>query len=135
MRKVSLFSICLLLMSSGISHAQKAFSTCSAAFIDKKMVVDEYSTKGKSALSSLAKGTLTVCTADISSVSTKPVEKIHFKVAIRDKQTRTLMMYSDQIFDQLNIQDVLKKCRKGDHIVLMTTDSQYALPHNEILVI
>lgn len=134
MKKVTLSVIGLLLLSSGISFGQKAFSNCSAAFLNNKMVVDEYSTKGKSKIGVHATGTLTVCTAELSPTSAKAVEKIVFRIAIRDKDTKTLVMFSDEAFNQVNIQHVLKKCEKGDHIVLMTTDNQYALPHNEILV-
>ena len=134
MKKVTLSVFGLLLLSSGISFGQKAFSNCSAAFLNNKMVVDEYSTKGKSKIGTNATGILTVCTAELSPMSAKAVEKIVFKIAIRDKDTKTLLMFSDEAFNQVNIQQVLKKCEKGDHIVLMTTDNQYALPHNEILV-
>lgn len=134
MKKVTFSVIGLLLFSSGISFGQKAFSNCSAAFLNNKMVVDEYSTKGKSTIGTNATGTLTVCTAELSPTSAKAVDKIVFKIAIRDKDTKTLVMFSDEAFNQVNIQNVLKKCEKGDHIVLMTTDNQYALPHNEILV-
>ena len=134
MKKVMFSVIALLLLSSGISFGQKAFSSCSAAFLNNKMVVDEYSTKGKSTIGTNATGTLTVCTAELGPTSAKAVDKIVFKIAIRDKDTKTLVMFSDEAFNQVNIQNVLKKCEKGDHIVLMTTDNQYALPHNEILV-
>lgn len=134
MKKVTLSVIGLLLLSSGMSFGQKAFSNCSAAFLNNKMVVDEYSTKGKSKIGANATGILTVCTAELGPTSAKAVEKIVFKIAIRDKDTKTLVMFSDEGFNQVNIQNVLKKCEKGDHIVLMTTDNQYALPHNEILV-
>lgn len=134
MRKLTLPFIGFLMLCSGISFGQKAFSHCSAAFLNNKMVVSEYSTKGKSVIGSNASGTLTVCTAELSATSAKAVEKIDFKIAIRDKETQTLVMFSDKAFNQVSIKDVLKKCAKGDHIVLMTTDNQYALPYNEILV-
>ncbi|GLU53787.1 hypothetical protein Dfri01_32480 [Dyadobacter frigoris] len=99
------------------------------------MIVTEYSTKGKSTVNEKATGELTVYTAELGPTTNKPVEKIVFKVAIRDKDSKTLVMFSDQAFKQIAIQNILKKCKKGDAIVLMTTDSQYALPHNEILVL
>lgn len=55
-------------------------------------------------------------------------------VAIRDKNTHTMVMYSNKTYKELDIRKVLSKCNVGDHIVLLTTDHQYALPHNEILV-
>lgn len=115
--------------------AQNKFTNCTAAFLNNKMIVTEYSNKGKSTVSEKSIGQLTVCTAEISSEKSKPVEKIMFKVAIRDKKSKTLVMYSDEGFKQIDIQNILKKCKKGDLIVLMTTDNQYALPHNEILVL
>lgn len=136
MRKGRLLVIALLLMSSGISFGQKAFGNCSAVFLNNKMVASAYSDNGKSELAANSMGMLTVCTAEISSpTQTRAIEKIHFKVAIRDKKTNTLTLFSALDFSEISIQNVLKKCVKGDHIVLVTTDSQYALPHNEILVL
>ncbi|HEY0109361.1 MAG TPA: hypothetical protein VGB67_07000, partial [Fibrella sp.] len=57
-----------------------------------------------------------------------------FKVAIRDKATGTLHMYSNDTFRQVPVQRVLSTCKKGDQIVLLTVDKRYALPHNEIVV-
>lgn len=125
----------LLLMGPSCSFAQSQFSQCSAAFLDGRMIVTEYSAKGTSAVKTEAVGTLKVCTANLGEGDAKAVDPISFKVAIRDKTSQTLMMYSASAFDQLPIQDVLKKCRKGDSIVLITTDSRYALPHNEIKVL
>ncbi|MBE9462451.1 hypothetical protein ACFP1I_10565 [Dyadobacter subterraneus] len=115
--------------------AQNKFTNCSAAFLNNRMIVTEYSNKGKSTVSGKSTGELTVCTAEIGPEKCKAVEKIVFKVAIRGKESKTLVMYSDETFKQINIQNILKKCKKGDSIVLMTTDDQYALPHNEILVL
>ncbi len=98
------------------------------------MVVDTYTDKGKCLLPSTATGKLTVCTVYLSPTASKAVDKTTFKVAIRDKATRTLHLYSNEAFKQVEIRDVLTKCRKGDHIVLLTLGDLYALPHNEILV-
>jgi hypothetical protein len=43
-------------------------------------------------------------------------------------------MFSDQTYKNILIQKVLAKCKKGDSILLITLNNQYALPHNEILV-
>ena len=98
------------------------------------MVVNEYSPKGTCQLPATAMGDLSVQTVDLSPTQSKPVDKIDFKVAIRDKATGTLLMYSGDTFRQVPVQQVLAKCKKGDHIVLLTMDNKYALPHNEILV-
>lgn len=117
------------------AFGQKSFTNCTAAFLNNKIVVDEYSPQGKCALAADATGLLTVCTADLLPTSSMAVDKITFKIAIRDQNTKTLVMYSNEEFQQVDVQKLLAKCRKGDHIVLLTLNEQYALPHNEILVL
>ncbi|WP_159473185.1 hypothetical protein [Dyadobacter sp. 3J3] len=117
------------------SLAQNKFSNCSAAFLNNKMIVTEYSKKGKSTVAENTVGKLTVCTAEIGEKSTKAIEKITFRIAIRDKNSKTLVMFSDAKFKQIAIENILKRCKSGDLIVLLTTDNQYALPYNEILVL
>jgi len=124
-----------LLMMSGLAFGQKSFNDCSAAFLNNKMVVDEYAPNGKCKLAANTVGKLTVCTADLSPTGNKAKEKISFRIAIRDKNTKTLVMFSDETYKEVNIEKVMQKCTAGDQIVLLTTDSQYALPHNEIQVL
>ncbi len=114
---------------------QEAFQNCTAAFLDNKIVVDDYSPTGKCSLAATATGKMTVCTADLSPNASVAVDRITFKIAIRDHQSKTLVMFSNENYQQVDIQKVLSKCRKGDHIVLLTLDTRYALPHNEILVL
>ncbi|MEQ1744472.1 MAG: hypothetical protein ABMA02_03535 [Saprospiraceae bacterium] len=135
MKKSRLF-LCALLCSvlSVTGFSQEAFSNCAAAFLNNKLVVDEYAPGGKCILPDSATGELTVCTANLSPENTVPVDKIKFKVALRDKSTGTLTMFSNETYKQVDIRKVLARCKKGDHIVLVTTDTEYALPHNEILV-
>ncbi|UFH53748.1 hypothetical protein [Spirosoma sp. KNUC1025] len=128
---VILFFGCVL---SNLCLGQKPFSACSAAFLGNKMIVNEYTTKGKCSVAATATGKLTVNTVELSPTKSKAVDPVAFKVAIRDKDTHTLTMYSNKDVKQVNVQNVLAKCRKGDYIVLLTTNNQYALPHNEILV-
>lgn len=116
------------------SVAQSAFNTCSAAFLGNKIVVNAHTTNGQCRLPNTAIGELTVQTVELSPTGSKPLEKIQFKVAIRDNRSHTLRMYSGETFRQLPVQRVLANCQKGDYIVLLTVDSRYALPHHEILV-
>ena len=132
-RRLALFLFCSAIAQWSL--AQKSFTNCAAAFLDGKIVVDDYSPTGKCTLPIGAKGELTVCTADLSPTSSIPVDKIKFRIAVRDGNTKTLWMYSGDSFTKVNIRKVLSRCKKGDHIVLLTTDSEYALPHNEILVL
>lgn len=114
--------------------AQDGPTHCVAAYVDTRMVVDEYTTKGQCRLPATATGDLAVYTVDLSPSQSKAVDKVGFKVAIRDKATGTLTMFSDETYRQVPVQRVLATCKKGDHIVLLTVDRQYALPHNEILI-
>lgn len=135
MKKLSVFVVALICTGfSQALYAQHSFSNCSAAFISNKMVVNEYSDKGKCAISTKASGLLTVSTVNLSPKENKAVDPLSFKVAIRDKNTGTLTMFSDVKYKQVEVKEVMSKCKKGDKIVLLTLDPQFALPHNEILI-
>lgn len=124
------FGCCLTTMSL----AQEKFSNCSAAFVSNKLIVDRYSPTGQCRLSASAKGNLSVSTVALTPTSTKALNKIDFKLAIRDNQTKTVHLFSEKTFRQIPVQSILSQCKKGDQILLLTTDKRYSLPHNEILV-
>ncbi len=117
-----------------MSFGQKAFTQCSAAFLNTQMVVDEYSPKGQCRLALQSTGELTVQTVALSPTESKALTAIPFKVAIRDGATNTLTLYSSTNVFKVDVKDVLKRCRKGDSLVLLTVSDQYSLPHNEILI-
>jgi len=119
------------------AFAQVGFSQhiCSAAFLGNKMIVDQYTKTGyKNEISLKATGDLTVNIVDLSPTESKAVDKIPFEVAIKEKDTQTITLFSKEDFMKVDVQKVLSQCKKGDQIVLLTLDKQYALPHNEILV-
>ena len=126
--------IIAILLFSNISFAQDKFSNCSAAFLDNKMIVEKYEPSAKAHISKSATGELTVCTANISETETKAVDKIPFSIAIKDGKTGTIMLDSKKPITKFDLSIILAKCKKGDSIVLLTDNEQYALPHNEILV-
>lgn len=126
--------IITLVLFCKISFAQDKFSNCSAAFLDNKMIVEKYEPQAKAHISKNAKGELTVCTANISEKETKAVHKILFSIAIKDRKTGTIMLASKKPILKCNLSTILAKCKKGDSIILLTENSEYALPHNEILV-
>ena len=130
-----LFFLLSMILWGCITQAQEPFTQCTAAFLNKKMVVDEYSPTGKCSLPVNATGTLTVCTADLSPERSIPLEKIRFKIALKKQQANTLIMFSEVTYKEVNIEKVLAQCQPGDHIVLMTLDNRYSLPHHEILVL
>jgi len=127
-------SVILLSSITFLGQGQEHFSSCSAAFLDNKLIVDDYSPRGRSILSQNAQGSLTVAEATFEDNKWYQTALIDFMVAIRDKNTQTLMMYSTEKYQKIDLQRVMAQCQKGDHIVLLTTKNKYALPHNEILV-
>lgn len=129
---IALIGAVFMVLTSGFS--QSAFNSCTAAFLDNKVVVDQYSPEGKCTLPLNATGELTVATIDGSETGIFSVDKIKFKVALKDKNTGTMTMFTDENYKRLDIQKVLARCKKGDSIVLITLDDIYALPHNEIVV-
>ena len=131
---ILLLAVSALLGRSAYAQQQQSFPNCSAAFIDLRMIVNAYTPTGTCRLQAGATGDLTVQTVELSATDAKPVSKIDFKVAIRDKATGTLHLFSEEIYRQIPVQRVLATCRKGDRIVLLMVDKQYALPHNEIQV-
>ncbi len=116
------------------AFSQTSFNNCSAAFLNHKLVVNEYSPRGYCELPKEATGTLTVCTADLSSNDSYAVDCFSFMIAIRDQNTKTMCMYSSKSYKKIDIAKVMAKCKRGDLIVLITLREEYALPHNEILV-
>lgn len=136
MKTANVFLFTLLFAATGlIAQVREQFTNCAAAFLDQKMVVDQYSPEGKCALPRNAAGELTVCTADLSPERSVAKDKIAFRIAIRDKNTGTLTMYSGNTHRKIDLQKVMSQCKPGDRIVLITMDREYALPHNEILVL
>ncbi|MBA4850727.1 hypothetical protein [Emticicia sp. BO119] len=119
------------------AFAQAGFGqqVCAAAFLGNKMIVDQYNKTGyKNEISLKTLGDLTVNTVDLSRTESNAVDKIPFKVAIKEKDTQTITLFSKEDFMKVDVQKILSHCKKGDQIVLLTLDKQYALPHNEILV-
>ena len=133
----SLNRLALLLLCSALptlSFAQNNFTHCTAAFLDNKLVVNEYSPEGKCVLDSTARGTLTVSLATYDNNIWTANAPAAFMVAIRDQNTGTICMFSDKSYKKLEISRVMSACRKGDHIILLTMNKQLSLPHNEILI-
>ncbi|QHV94461.1 hypothetical protein [Spirosoma endbachense] len=135
MKKINGLMLAILgLVVSNACLGQHSFSTCSAAFLNNKMVVDSYTDKGKCLLSSSATGQLTLQTVSLSPTGSKGLEKVPFRVAIKDKATQTLLLLTQEEVKEIDVKKVLAKCKKGDRVILLTLDDQYAVPHNEILV-
>lgn len=133
--------IILLLMLSICSNSfgQEVFSNCSAVFINDQMIVEEYSATAKAKISKDAMGWISAGTVNLGDVSKgekkfEITDKFEFGVAIKDGNTHTIMLFSPKQYKKIEAEKILAKCKKGDSIIIMTTDNTFALPHNEILV-
>ena len=128
-----LLILCFAALSYLTSFGQDKFNTCSAIFVEDNRLVDEYSPRGKCKVDNKASGTITVREI-IGDEDYKKDVKVPFRVAIKEGKTNTMVMFSEQRYEELALADVLKKCNKGDHIVVMTEGDKWSLPHHEILV-
>ncbi|MEZ4827955.1 MAG: hypothetical protein R3C61_16980 [Bacteroidia bacterium] len=61
MKRNHFFLLAMMLFGSLAVSAQSDFTSCAAAFLDSKRMVNEYSTKGFCEVSQSAKGILSVC--------------------------------------------------------------------------
>lgn len=133
-----LFLILVLFVSKS-SFAQSNYSNCSAVFLNNQMVVEEYSDVAKAKISKEAKGWISAGTVNLGDIAKgeKKAEitgKFEFGVAIKDGNTGTITMFSAKTYKKIEVEKVLAKCQKGDSIIIMTLDDEYALPHNNLLV-
>ena len=128
-----LLIIAFLLITTTV-FSQDAFKDCAAICLDKVALVKDYSPNGTCEIEQNAKGILTAYTVHLSETAITPKQAINFKIAIEDAVTKTLWLFSEKTFQQIDVEKVLTRCKRGDVIRLITVDNAFALPHNEILV-
>jgi hypothetical protein len=109
----------------------ETFNDCAAILYNDRVLVDSYSPEGKCKLEMGMKGLISVAAVHLTGCQ-QVGQKIDFRVAIKNDRTNTLWMYSEETFSELLLEDVLKKCERGDRIIIMTVDQKYSLPHHEI---
>lgn len=132
---VIIIAIAGLFLSPAGLFAQKDFTNCSAIFINHSMLVDDYSPKGKCVIPANAGGTLSLYPVILDDGKGREGgNNIPFKIAIRDGNTKTLTLFSEETYREVPVDTVLAQCRPGDAIVLITMEREWALPHSEILV-
>jgi hypothetical protein len=111
----------------------KKFNSCAAVFLNNVMIVDKYSTTGKCQISKEAIGEISAGEVSLGD-KVEITSKISFGVAIKNRNSGTILLFSSKTFKKIDVQQILSKCNKGDSILILTTDDKFALPHNEILV-
>jgi hypothetical protein len=116
------------------SLGQRPFSNCAAAFLNKKMIVENYDKSTTAKIAKNAKGEFSVGTVSLSTTESKLTGNIKFSLAIKDGNTGTLLLFTPTKISKIDVQKILSKCKVGDCIIVLTTKNEYVLPHNEILV-
>lgn len=129
------FMTCLVLMYAGILLAQTDFSTCAGVYLKDQMIISEYSPEGVSKVSLEDRGSLRLRLIEAPEDSWRIVGPAQtFQVAIRDKGTQTLVMYSSRPVRSIELSDVLAKCEGGDQILILSTDRSLGVIGAEITV-
>ncbi|MBK8554243.1 MAG: hypothetical protein IPL65_00035 [Lewinellaceae bacterium] len=99
------------------------------------MLVNEYAPNGKCTLSSESMGMLRVYAVELSGPTEAiPGKSVKFMVAIQDRETGTFTMFAQRSYHAVDAATVLKQCKPGDQIVIITLDREWSLPHGTILV-
>jgi hypothetical protein len=120
-------------------NAQSAKSvgqSCSVILFNDQWLIKSYHIGERPLIDLTAKGVISVHeTGDIFVKSFKK-EKLLFSIAIKKSTGETEALFENATLRAVKAQDVLKKCKPGDKIVLFLKDSQsYILPHYEIEVL
>lgn len=111
------------------------YSECAAILINDKMLVDEFSPSGKCTLEKEMKGNLSVATVHLSDEGARPLNNVKFQIAIYNKRTNTMRMFSQESYKSVAIESVLKGLEIEDEIVIMTVNKEYSLSHHRIGIV
>lgn len=113
------------------------YSDCAAILFNESVLIDDYhaSSLYKCKLKESAEGKLSVSTVSLTPISATPVKELLFYVAIKNKKTNTLFLLTKEAVLNIDIETVLKECKIGDTIIILTKNKRFNLRHHEIDVI
>lgn len=128
----------VLITFCGNANAQSSSAvsqSCSVILFNEQWLIKSYD-KGERAFIDLsAEGVISVRETGSLFVKSFKKEKLAFSLAIKKRTGETEVLFANATFKTVKAQDVLKKCKPGDKIVVLLKDSQnYFLPHYEIEV-
>ncbi len=115
-----------------ISYKSVDYSDCAAIFYNGEMLVNEYSPDGKCQLGAGMKGKLTLSAVTLTESSATPTTVLPFRVAIKHSDSNTLWMFTESAVKEVMLEDIVKECKKGDKIIILTAYKKYSLSHHEI---
>lgn len=138
-KSVTICSLVLCLAVVGLAQNPMATNrSCSVVCLGDSWIPESYDRNAKSTLNLQTKGVISVHeTNDVSDKNDyNRKEFIEFKVAIFKRKFDSMVSFSDSSFSTLDAQQVLKKCEKGDQIVIILKDAEkFSLPHHRIDVL
>lgn len=79
-------------------------------------------------------GRLTVNAVDRK--TNKPIEgkALGFMIGIKDFDTNTILMFSQQVYHEIDLAELQGKLGYGDVLLIMTVDRDYRLPRHEVVL-
>jgi len=78
------------------------------------------------------RGTFTVAPVVMNAGVATQGKAVPFRIAIKKKYMRSLWMYSDEIFEEVNFEDIMKECEVGDEIIFIMVNRDYFLQNYEV---
>ncbi len=80
------------------------------------------------------RGTFTVAPVVMNGDVATQGKVVPFRIAIKKKYMRSLWMYSDEVFEEVNFEDIMQECEVGDEIIFIMVDKDYFLQNYEVEV-
>ncbi len=81
------------------------------------------------------KGTLSISTVNLTEIAATPKNAIKFHVAIKNRKTNTLFLLTKEAVLEIELEEVIRQCKMGDAIILLTENKRYSLTHHEVEII
>lgn len=80
------------------------------------------------------RGKFTVAPVIMNGDTATQGKAVPFRIAIKKKSMRSLWMYSDKVFDEVNFEDIMQECEVGDEIIFIMVNRDYFLQNYEVEV-
>ncbi len=139
MKKIILpFAFVAILILYANAQNESTGRSCSVVCLNDQWIPVSYNVNAKTAISLNSTGILSVHeTLDVENRNLyKRTDFIDFKVGIFKKEFDTMISFSDDTYQKIDVKEVLKQCEKGDQIVILLIDKdRYSLPHYKIDII
>lgn len=60
------------------------------------------------------------------------IESPTFQIAIKDIKSGTQRMYSNEVYTEIPVEEIIQQCKEGESLIILTTDRKYVLRDNVI---